>query len=305
MIAISFARILRFGFQNFFRNVWLSVATVSVLVLTVLSVNLLIVLNVLGTVAVDTVEAKVDVAAHFRPDIEESRVQTVKVALLSMQEVRDVEYISPKEALEKFLVDNRQDRDVLESLGEVQQNPFGATLIVKAREIKDYPRILSTLAEPVYANLIEEASFDDRQVMIERLDAISAKLQLFMIGASLAFGFIALLIILNTVRVSVYTHKEEIGIMRLVGASDGFIRGPFYVEALLWTLLAVGITMAVLVPGLMLAQAPLQKFFGSGNVDIIGFYTANLWKLAGLQAFGVAFMTIVTTKMATAKYLKV
>ncbi|KPJ85607.1 hypothetical protein AMJ57_02515 [Parcubacteria bacterium SG8_24] len=302
---VSVSRIVRFALQDFFRNFWLSVATVSVLMLTLVSVNLLVVMNVLGKVALSTVESRVDVSVHFGPEVEESRIQTVKVALLSLPEVRDVEYVSASRALEQFSETHSEDHDIIEALGEVESNPFGGTLIVKARNLEDYPKILSALDEPVYANLIEEKNFDDRRVMIERLEAIAYRVEVFVLAISAIFGLITLLIVLNTIRVSIYTHREEIGIMRLVGASDGFIRGPFYVEAVFWGLLAVILTAALLYPALAVSQPFLRAFFGTEAVDVIGFYNANFLQVFGLQFLLVTLMSLLTTKLATAKYLKV
>ena len=302
---VSLYRVIKFAFQNFLRNAWLSIATVSVLVLTLVSVNMFLALNVLGKVALTTVRSKIDVSVHFKPDIEDSRVQTVKIFLLSLPEVKDVQYISPGEALQNFNESYKADTGVIESLGEVGTNPFGATLVVQAQTLDDYPKIMGALADPLYSSMIEAKDFDDRQTMIARVEAVSKKMELFGLGVSAVFLFITLLIVWNTIRVSIYTRKEEIGIMRLVGASDGFIRAPFYVEAVLWSLLSLALCAAVVWPALRVAQPFLQNFFGTGSVDLVGFYTANVAAIVGFQLGAVALMALVTTKMATAKYLKV
>lgn len=301
----TIGRIIRFAFQNFARNTWLSAATVSVLVLTLISVNLLVVLNVLGKIAVSTVASRIDVSVHFKPEVEESRVQTVKTALLSMAEVQNVTYVSPAEALTQFGQEYGQDESVVRSLGEVGDNPFGATLVIKARTLDGYPRILASLNDSSFAGLIDGKDFDDRQAIIDRVKRIGANLQYFLFGVSGVFGLITLLIVWNTIRVSIYTKREEIGIMRLVGASDGFIRGPFYIEAMLWSLLAFAIAIGAFLPALAFAQPYLAKFFGTGSVDVLGFYRANLAQITVAELAGVAAMAVVTTKMATSRYLKV
>jgi cell division transport system permease protein len=301
----SFFRVIKFGLQNFFRNFWLSAATISVLTLTIISINALVVMNVLGKIAVSTIENKIDVSAHFRPDVEDDRIQTVKVTLLSMQEVRDVQYISPEQNLDSFREANGDDSDLVQSLQEIDVNPFGATLIIKARQVEDYPTIMQSLSQPTIASLIEEQNFADHEAMVSRLNAITGRIEIIMLAVSVAFLLIALLIIMNAIRVSIYTHKEEIGIMRLVGASNWFIRGPFYVEAIVWTALSVGGTLLLLYPALAVAQPFLQSFFGTDSVDLVAFYSVNLLPVVGGQFLGVALMTLVTCKMATAKYLRV
>ncbi len=298
-------RVIKFGFQNFFRNFWLSAATVSVLTLMIISVNALIIMNVLGTIAVDAVESKVDVSAHFRADVDDGRVQTVKVALLGMQEVRDVKHVSPEENLLQFKQMNGPDSDLVKTLEEIDENPFGATLIIRARDVSDYPAVLTALSQPLFTNLIEENDFADYEAMVGRLSAITSKVEMIMLAISAAFGLIALLIIMNAIRVSIYTHKEEISIMRLVGASNWFIRGPFYIEALLWTVISVVLTMAALYPLLVVLQPFLQQFFGMESIDLVAFYSVNFLQVVGLQFLGVALMTLLTSKMATARYLRI
>lgn len=302
---LTLSRIIRFGFQSFFRNFWLAVATISVLVLTLISVNSLIIVNLLGNAALTTVRSRIDVSVHFRPEVEESRVQTVKIALLSMPEVKDVEYISPARALETFSREFEDDLEILAALGEVGANPFGATLAVKAHKLEDYPVILRSLDNDSFKSLIEDKDFDDREKMIARVEAIGSRIKVSGIALSLLFGFITLLIVLNTIRVSIYTHREELAIMRLVGASDSFIRGPYYVEAILWSTLSVAIVFALLIPGLHVAQPFLQSFFGTELVDLVGFYNMNALKLAGAQLLGIVGLSLVTTKVATARYLRV
>jgi len=304
MSLVSNLRVVKFAFQDFFRNFWLSVATVSVLLLTLVSVNMLLAVNFLGQRALDAVKSKIDVSVHFKPEVEESRVQTVKITLLSLPEVRDVEYESPAQTLENFSEINKEDELVMKSLGEVGTNPFGSTLVIKARDIENYPKILSALEAPGFSDLIEDKNFEDPRLMIGRIESIASKIQWFGLGASLIFGLITLLIVFNTIRVSIYTHRDEIRIMRLVGASNGFIRGPFYVESLLWAFLSLGLTMAMLYPAINFLQPFIQRFFGTDNVDLIGFYNANFIRVFGLQFLVVALMSLFTTKMATGRYLR-
>ena len=194
---------------------------------------------------------------------------------------------------------------MIESLGEVGSNPFGSTLVIKARSIEDYDKILQALDEPAFADMVEERDFDDRQMIIERVEDISRKIEVFGFGASLAIALIALLIVLNTIRVSIYTHRDEIKIMKLVGASNSFVRGPFYVEAILWCLLAIALTALLTMPMIAFAQPHLQKFFGSASVDLFGFYKFNFLKIFGAQFVAIIVMSLITTKVATARYLRV
>jgi len=301
---VSFGRVIRFGIQNFSRNVWLAVATVSVLALTLVSINCLVVVNLLGKVAIDLVKSKIDVAVHFKPEIEEERVHTVRVSLMSLPEVKDVEYVSPAQSLERFSQLYKQDELIQKSLGEIGDNPFGSTLIIKAKTLEGYPTIVKALDEPIFATLIEEKDFDSREMMIAQVELVSKRVETFGLGASLFFCLITLLIIFNTIRVSIYTHREEIRIMRLVGAANSFIRGPFYVEAIIWSTLAMLVAIGLVYPILSLLQPYVQSFFGTTTVDLLGFYKVNYLRIFGFQYLAVVLMALVTTKLATGRYLR-
>ncbi len=304
MTIITPFRALRYALQDMFRNGWLTIATVSVLVLTILSINVLISVNVLGQIAVGVIQDKVDISVHFRPEVEDSRVQTVRIALMSLPEVVDVQQLTPADVMEDFLETNAGDEEVIRSLGEVGANPFGHVLVVKARALDGYDEILAVLAQPSFASLIEGQDFIDRQEIINRLDAVSTKAQVGGIVVTALFAFIALLIVWNTLRMSIYARRSELGIMRLVGASNWFIRSPFYVQAVIWSVLALVISLALLYPVLVLADPYLASFFGT-SIDLPGFYRANWVKVIGGQLIIVSAVSIITTKMATSRYLKV
>lgn len=301
----SILRSVRFGILNFGRNIWLSAATVLVLTLALISVNALVSLNVLGRTALETLRSRIDVSVHFKPDVDEARVQTVRIALLALPEVAAIRYVSPAESLDSFSKTYGSDQAVLASLNEVGANPFGAALVIQGRDLKSYPKIMSTLEDPQFASLIEDKDYDNRQAMIARLESISSRVALGGLAVSALFALIALLIVFNTVRVSIYTHREEIGIMRLVGASDWFIRMPFYVEAVLSSVVALLVCTGMLLPALMFAGPYVARFMGTPDADLLLFYRSNAFQVFGLEFLAIAALAVLTTKAAAAKYLRV
>ena len=303
--ATASLRVLRFAGQNFVRNIWLSAATVSVMALALISVNLLVSLNVIGRSALTAVRSHIDVSVHFKPDIAEERVQTVRVALAAMPEVAGVDYVSPETAMERFNATYGQDEGVAAALAETDGNPFGAALVIRAKDLNAYPKIMDALAQPLFAELIEEKDYDNRQVMIARLESITKRAAYAGLAVSAVFGLIALLIVFNTIRMSMYTHKEEIGIMRLVGASDWFIRTPFYIEAAIWSGLAVLACAALVLPAVGILGPHVGRFIGTGGSDLLDFYRLNLWRIFGFELLAATGLSALTTKAAAAKYLRV
>jgi len=142
---VALFRVIKFSSQDFWRNFWLSAATVIVLVLTLVVVNFLIILNVLTKTAVAEVQEKIDVSIYFKQGVSESQIGNIKSYLLSLPEVEAVEYISPERALSEFQKKHANDPAILESLNEVGENPLGATLVVRARDPQKYREILKIL----------------------------------------------------------------------------------------------------------------------------------------------------------------
>lgn len=299
-------RIIKFAFQNFWRNFWLSVVTVSMMVFTLLTVNMLIVLTLVGDRAVNYVQDKVEVSVYFHADVPITRVQSAADFLRGLSQVRDVSIITPEQALERFEARHANDPLVLKSLDEVGGNPFGPTLVVKAHDPSDFPFILSALDHPQFKNDIREKDYADYEAVIKNIQDKIAQARVF--GAILAAIFlgIAMLIVFNTVRMGIVIHREEIGIMKLVGASSAFVRAPFLVESVLCSLLATLIAAAITVPVVTALDPSLGAFFdGSRTIDLLGFYKEHGLALFFTEFLVLSVVGMVATGFAMRKYLKV
>jgi cell division transport system permease protein len=298
-------RIIKFALQDFRRNFWLSFATVIILVLTLISINFLIILNVLTRTAVAQVQDKVDVSIYFKRDVSESQIGNIKSYLLGLSEVKDVEYISRDYALTAFENKHQDNPVILESLKEVGENPLGATLVIRANDPKDYPTILKVFDDPQYENIIQDKSFDDHEAVIKKIETISDKTRTTGAGFAGIFAAIAVLIGFNTVRMTIYTHREEIGIMKLVGAANWFVRSPYVVNGILYGLFAVIFTALITYPLIGFAEPYLSGFFDGSNFNLLGYFTDNFVKIFGLQFIGVVLLNMVTSSLAVGRYLKV
>jgi len=302
---VPFFRIIKFALQNFWRNIWLSLITISILVLTLVTVNILITLNFLGQTAVESVESKIDVSVYFNPDASEEAVQNVRSYLLGLSQVKDVNYISAEEALEKFRESHADNEEIMASLEELEENPLGAALVIKAHNPNDYTFILETLDNPEFISFIQDKNYDDHKEIIERIDSITGKLQRFGIGLSAVFVIIAVLIVFNTIRVAVYTHREEVGIMKLVGATNWFVRAPFLLEGIIYSLIATGITIAIIYPAAYFAEPYITTFFDNVTVGLVDYYNVNFILIFVSQFVGMSLLNIISTGFALDRYLKV
>jgi cell division transport system permease protein len=193
---------------------------------------------------------------------------------------------------------------VIDAVGELDRNPLLPTLIVSAKNANDYGKILAQIDSSEYSSLIKDKNFEDHQNIIGRINAFSEKARLVGLIFAVFFAVISILLIFNAIRITIYTHREEIGIMRLVGATNSFIRLPFIVESVFYGLFSVVITSALCFIICWLSAPYLNVFFG-GYVPLIEYLRSGGVLVVGLELVGVVILTIISSGMAVARYLKV
>lgn len=302
----TFLRVIRYAFQNVWRNLWLSLITVSLMTFTLLSMNLVVALGLVADRAIAYVEDKVEVSVYFKQDVPLERVTTASGFLRGLEQVRDVGVITSEEALERFKARHADDPTILASLGEIGHNPFGPTLVVKAHAPADFPFIMEALEHPQFAADVRETDQNDYQGVIDRIRATTDRVKAFGAGLAATFLLIALLIVFNTVRLGLVIHREEIGIMKLVGATSAFVRAPFLIEAVILSFAATLLTAAIVVPSAAAIDPSLGAFFdGVATVDLLGYYRREGLALFALQGALLALVSMLATGFAMRKYLKV
>lgn len=300
---ISTTRVIKFAFKDFWRNLGLSLMTISILMLTYLSLNLLVIVNYFTNAAIQVIENRVDVSVYFGPDVSDDRILGVRGNLTSLPEVKDVEFISRDQALDQFKKNHAAEPEILAALQEVGENPLGAVLVVKAKDASSYGPILEALDSPAIKSLVADKTVEDHRALIDRLTTVTGKVQKAALGLSLVFALISLLIVFNTIRVAIYIHREEIAIMRLVGASSNFVRIPFLIETLLFNLIALGIVAALVLPALGVIEPAARAFFDA-DVGIVAYYQAHWLQIFGYQLGAVTFLSLVATSLSMGRYLK-
>src|SRR5688572_5641541 len=300
---LSAARVVKFAFKDFWRNLGLSLMTISILVLTYFSLNLLVIVNFFTDAAIQVIENRVDISVYFGPDVSDERVHGVRGNLTSLPEVKEVIFISREEALDQFKKNHAEEPEILAALQEVGENPLGPVLVIKAKDAGRYGPILEALESPAIKSLVEDKTVQDHRVLIERLTSVTAKVQRAALGLSLVFALISLLIVFNTIRVSIYIHREEIAIMRLVGASSNFVRIPFLIETFLFNVISLGIVAALVFPALNVIEPAARAFFDA-DVGITAYYQEHWMEIFGYQLGAVTFLSLVATALSMRRYLK-
>ena len=298
-------RTTKFATQNFWRNIWLSVATILVFVLTLVTINILVSVDVLTNSAIDSVEDKIDVSVYFEKGTSETIMFGAQDYLTSLSQVENVEYVSSEEALQRFTERHANDADVLGALDTVETNPFGGSLVVSARNTEDFAFILEALNNPTFGEYIQKKDFSDHEKVIERIRSFTDKIEMAILALVGVFALIAILIVLNSIRVSIYTHREEIGIMKLVGASNSFVRMPYVMEAILFSVIATIVTAAIVLPVTKVLEPQLLSFFEGSGVGLYAHYMQNWYSIFGLQLLGLVILSVLSSLWAMNRYLRV
>ncbi|OIO18511.1 MAG: hypothetical protein COY69_02970 [Candidatus Magasanikbacteria bacterium CG_4_10_14_0_8_um_filter_32_14] len=299
----GFFRIIKFSFQEIIRNMSLSVMTVLILILMLLSINTLMVVKVLTDESVAAVKKQIDVSIYFNPEATLDEIQEIRDYVSAFPEVEKETFFNSEEVFANFKKSYANNPDVLSSLDEIGTNPLGPTLIIKTRDPKDYTKIITALSVPEYENIIEAKTFGDTQTAIDRIHVITTNVQKFTYFLTILFAVIAFIIIFNTIRVAIYTQRTEIGIKRLVGATNWFIQGPYIVESFLFSIISVGLTYLLVDFFLKFLDLYISVIFEKNNL-LSNYLSQNLVSIIGIE-FGVVFLlTIVSSGLAMRRYLR-
>ncbi len=300
----SLWRVVKFAFQDMGRNLGLSFMTVFILILMLLSVNVLWSVDALTKQAMTLVKNQINVSLYFASDAGDKDVAEIQKYLDSFPEVTGVQVLTKDQVLDSFKSRHRMSAEVLNALNELGTNPFGPTLVVSTREPEDYKKIFQALDVPEYSTLIEAKSFDRQEDKLDKFQTIINRIERVGLSISIMFAIIAFLIIFNTVRVAIQTHRVEISIKRLVGASNWFIRGPYLVESIFFTIVAIGLTIGIVYGALRWLDPYLAVVFPNGY-SLTNYYNSHILLLFGVQAMAVLFLTAVSSGLAMRRQLKV
>jgi len=300
----AFIRVINFAFQDIARNLSLSLMTVLILVLMLLSINTVIIINFLTNQAIQSVKEQIDISLYFNPEATNREVTEIQEYLSSFPEVSGLTFINREEVLVAFREEHKDNAEVLAALDELGENPLGPTLIVKTKEPQDYEKIITAMSVPEYENIIEAKTFADSEKAIERIQTITNQVEKFTLGLSILFVLISFLIIFNTIRVAIYTQRIEITIKKLVGATNWFVSGPYLVEALVFSVVSLGVASLIVLSAIPLLDPYVAVVFQTNDLLWAHYLSHGLVFILG-QFAGVAVLTIGTSLLAMRRYLRV
>lgn len=306
MMWTSVRRVFRSGLVNVWRNSFISVAAVFVMTMTVMIIGSLMFLSSLINQFITYVEDKVDVNVYFVTSAPESAIIDLKTSLEALPEVKFVTYTTRDVAMADFRARHQDDQDIVGALDELGDNPFGASLAVKAKESSQFESIYRFVKAKedsgLTAPIIESVNYERNKAVIDKLSVVTNYVERFGLIVTIVFALASMLITFNTIRLAIYTAREEIGVMRLVGATNMYIRGPFMVEGTLYGVVAGVISIILFFPlSYALTGASMAMF----NANIFSYYVTHLPLFILTLVFAGAALGALSSFLAVRKYLSV
>ena len=300
---LSTQRIFKGGFQNFRRQSNLSFATCLILVMAVSLISFVFLSHKILNFAVNEIKNKADVSVYFQQECEEQEIFDLKEKLDEFETIDEVEYISKEQALEGFIERHKNEQDIMGSLQELGSNPFLASLNIRAEDTSSYQEVTQFLQGNEFENIVEKVDYYKRKPVIENVFKLTGFLDKIGILVSLILILVALLIVYNTIRLTVYSRKKEIGIARLVGASNWLVRGPFLVQGGICGGLAFILSLIIVGFSFYFLNSKISVFFT--GFEIFGFFRNNFAALLLIQMFCSLSLGIIPSFIAIRKYLEI
>jgi len=307
MLWTKIRRTLRAGFISFWRNGYVSLASVLVMTVTLTVIASILFTGALLNSTLDGIKNKVDINVYFVKDTSEDDIATLRKSLASLPEVASIDYVSSDQALADFRARHQDDELTLQALDELGSNPLGASFDVKAKDPSQYEAIVKFLNDKQQASvsgtgIIDRINYTQNKQAIDALNRIIAaanKLGLIVVGF---FVIVSILITFNTIRLAIYIFREEISVMRLVGASEMYIRGPFVTVGIMYGVVSGILTLILLYP-VAYWIGPTTADIGTG-LNVFHYYVAQFPSFFGTVIGSGVVLGAISSYLAVRKYLR-
>ncbi len=300
-------RVLVGGWKNFARGGAVSAATVLIMTVTLSIIGSLIFLSALLSYTLNTIKDKVDVSVYFVTTASEQEIFAVKDTLEKLPQVASVTYTSAADALAAFRERHASDQLTLQSLNELGGNPLDASLVVLAKDPSAYESIVSFIeASPGLSaggtSIVDRINYAQNKEVIDRLSLAIQATREIGFAVVILFAIASILIAFATVRLAIYTAKDEIAVMRLVGASNAYVQGPFIVTGVITGVTAAVLVLLLLWPATWYAGMKTSGWFGGFNVA--SYYGSHFAPIFAILMCSGIVLGAVASVLAIRRYLK-
>ncbi|MEZ4195367.1 MAG: permease-like cell division protein FtsX [Candidatus Paceibacterota bacterium] len=300
-------RITRAGFVGFWRNAYVSLASIFVLTVVLFVIGATMFVDQLLTTSLGALQSKVDINVYFVPTASEEDISSIRKAVEALPDVALVTYTSREEALENFRNRYSNNEITMQALNELGDNPLGANIAIQAKELSQYESISRFLEEQRLQALpqnpvIETVNYGRNKEAIETLNTIMDTVERSSSIITIVLIFAAILITFNTIRLAIYTAREEISIMRLVGASNMFIRGPFLLQGIMYGLVSGVLALLIWYPIMVWLGPRTEAFF---EFNLFTYFVSDFSSIFMVIVGTGIVLGFVSSALAIARYLRV
>lgn len=307
MISTAIKRIVRAGFVGFWRNAFVSIAAIFVMTVALFVIGATMMIDTLLGVSLENIQDKVDINVYFVTTADQMQIDSLQRSLEALPDVEEVVFTSREQALEEFSLRHQNDETIMQSIEELGENPLGASLSIRAKETSQYEGIATFLEEQQRVEdpqnpLIDEVNFVKNKEAIEKLTSIINAVERSTFIAMVILVAASILITFNTVRLAIYTTREEISVMRLVGAGNMFIRGPFMLQGIMYGLAAGVLALLVLYPIVLWLGPETEAFF---QFNLFTYFVNNFGYIFGVLVGSGIVLGMISSFLAVARYLRV
>ncbi|MBI2592426.1 ABC transporter permease [Candidatus Saccharibacteria bacterium] len=304
---ITLERIFKNGFINFGRNIWLAIAAIAMMGITLTILLFAVVANATFSHTISEITSHIDVSVYLKDDVTEQQRNELIANLRKIDNVQAVGYTSKEQALKNYRSQNVDNKELLAAISETD-NPLPASLVISPKDPNRLDTIKTYLDKPeVTALQSDPTSYSgDRKAAIDKIAQATEFFRKAGIVGIAVFIIISMLIIFNTIRMTIFNRRDEITIMRLLGATPGYIRGPFVVETMLYGVVAALLSLAVCWVLFAVASSTLQAS-SLGLLDITyssDYFRKNLWLILTTQILAGIIIGAASSSIAARRYLR-
>ncbi len=307
MIFTKIRRTIKSGAISFWRNSSVSLASVLIMTVTLTVITMILFFGVVMSSTLETIKNKVDINVYFVKSADEANILALTESIKKMPEVASVDYISRKQAYDTFRERHADEAATLQALDEIGENPLPASLNIKAKDPSQYDAIVSALKTKeeaiVSTTMIDKINYTKNKQAIDAISRIMVAANKIGFLIAIFFAAVSILITFNTIRLAIYIFREEISVMRLVGASETYIRGPFVTVGILYGIVSAILTVLILVP-LTQSLGGWTDKLGTG-INLFSYYQSQLPLIILALTVGGSLLGAISSFLAIRRYLKV
>ena len=304
---ITSERIVKNGVINFGRNIWLAIAAIAMMTITLTILLFAVVANATFSHTINEITSHIDVSVYLKDTVTDKQRDELISQLKNIDNVKSITYISKDQALKNYQQQNINNPDLLTAISATD-NPLPASLSIKPYNPNELASLKAFLDRPeIQALQSDPTSYSgDRKAAIDKITRATRFFQQAGIVGIVVFTLISMLIIFNTIRMAIFNRRDELTIMRLLGASTWYIRGPFVVETILYGIVAAAISLGICAALFAVASSTLQAS-SLGLLDIgysNTYFTQRLWWILTIQIGIGIIIGAASSTIATRRYLK-